>query len=496
MKVSSIGSTSGVRTTMKACMGVACANAQRQKAAQHECWHVAVIACLLTCLASALTRSSGFLYVGIMEQYDADHAEASWPIAVASVLNNMAGLVAGPICQKIGAVPVLHAGCVIMWLSLITSSFSRSITGLTFTMGALFGIGSGATFITLHVLVNQHFKKYKGLALGIMYTGCTASAFIFPRLLLFLANGYGFRGSMLIYGGITMHATALALLLKKPDSTQHNSEHEKPTDAEKKAGIFTVERKERNNLETPGEEATTNKTPPDHTNLLYGMTVLRSPMLYVILFTYTVLYFNFGVFMTTIVDFAVDRGSSVASAVNLVPLFSITDTVGRLGLPVLADRGYIRRSTLTMLNYSLMAVCMFALPFSSSYATLLVVCMFVALFQGCGIPLYPALMAEYIGLERLPIGYGIVGTVAGPLFLLNPLFIGYFRDKRGSYDDMYKFQSLTLILLGVTWMIVVCAETRRKGTWTQCRNNGENLHILSSSSSLHSSGKYQSFSCS
>ncbi|XP_065287785.1 monocarboxylate transporter 14-like isoform X5 [Dermacentor albipictus] len=307
MKVSSIGSTSGVRTTMKACMGVACANAQRQKAAQHECWHVAVIACLLTCLASALTRSSGFLYVGIMEQYDADHAEASWPIAVASVLNNMAGLVAGPICQKIGAVPVLHAGCVIMWLSLITSSFSRSITGLTFTMGALFG---------------------------------------------------------------------------------------------------------------------------------------------------------------------------------------------RLGLPVLADRGYIRRSTLTMLNYSLMAVCMFALPFSSSYATLLVVCMFVALFQGCGIPLYPALMAEYIGLERLPIGYGIVGTVAGPLFLLNPLFIGYFRDKRGSYDDMYKFQSLTLILLGVTWMIVVCAETRRKGTWTQCRNNGENLHILSSSSSLHSSGKYQSFSCS
>ncbi|XP_037564423.2 monocarboxylate transporter 9-like isoform X1 [Dermacentor silvarum] len=485
-----------MRTSMKACVGEVCANVPRPKAAQDGCWHVAAVACLLTCLASALTRSSGFLYVGIMEQYGADHAEASWPIALASVLNNMAGLVAGPICQKIGAVPVLHAGCVIMWVSLIASSFSPNIMSLSFTMGALFGIGSGTTFITLHVLVNQHFKKYKGLALGIMYTGCTASAFIFPRLLLFLANTYGFRGSMLIFGGITMHATALALLLKNPDWTRHNSEHEQPTDAEKKAGVFTLGSKDSNHSQTPSEEATTDKTGPNPASLIYGITVLRSPMLYVILFTYIVLYFNFGVFMTTVVDFAVDRGSSVASAVNLVPLFSITDTVGRLGLPVLADRGYIRRSTLTMLNYSLMAVCMFALPFSSSYAALLAVCMFVALFQGCGIPLYPALMAEYIGLERLPIGYGIVGTVAGPLFLLNPLFIGYFRDKAGCYDNMYKVQALTLILLGVTWMIVVCAERKRKRTWSRSCNEGENAHIITGPSSCHWSGKYHSFSCS
>ncbi|KAL1450321.1 hypothetical protein MTO96_043940, partial [Rhipicephalus appendiculatus] len=128
--------------------------------------------------------------------------------------------------------------------------------------------------------------------------------------------------------------------------------------------------------------------------------------------------------MTTVVDFAIDRGSTVTSAVNIVPLFSITDTVGRLGLPVLADRGYIRRSTLAMLELY---------THGGQHAR---AAFFIVLHKHAGgvyvhsnvsraavFPLYPALMAEYVGIERLPIGYGIVGTVAGPLYLFNPLFI-------------------------------------------------------------------------
>ncbi|KAH6932087.1 hypothetical protein HPB50_002842 [Hyalomma asiaticum] len=407
---------------------------------------------------------------------------------------NASGLIAGPICQKIGAVRVLHAGCVIMWLSLISSSFSPSITYLALTMGALFGIGCGTTFMTLHVLVNQHFKKYTGLALGIMYTGCTASAFVFPRLLLFLANTYGFRGSLLIFGGIVMHATALALLLKDPDSAKPSRKHEKPANAGTKTPIFVVQNEGNSYSESPKKQANY-ECRADPTGLVYGLTVLKSPMLYVIMFTYIVLNFNFGVFMTTVVDFAVDRGSTLSSAVNIVPLFSITDTVGRLGLPVLADRGYIRRSTLTMLNYILMAVSMLALPFSASYTSMLAACMCVALFQGCGIPMYPALMAEYIGLQRLPIGYGIVGTVAGPLYLLNPLFIGHFRDKLGSYDDMYKTLAMTLALIGILWSFVVCVETRREGRWSRSYGKDESAYITSDSC-LRRSGHYQSFSSS
>ncbi|KAH9377329.1 hypothetical protein HPB48_016058 [Haemaphysalis longicornis] len=196
------------------------------------------------------------------------------------------------------------------------------------------------------------------------------------------------------------------------------------------------------------------------------MTVLKCPMFYVVLVTYIIYNYNFDVFMTTVPDFAIDRGTSVVDAVGLVPLFSITDTVGRLGLPVLADRGYLRRSTLVMFNYLLMGMCLFALPWATSYASILLVCLCEATFVGCGMTMYPALMAEYIGLDRLPISYGIVGTIAGPLFLLKPFLIGELRIKKvvlnGTSNDVKSCYSLatgTAVYSTFTLVYLTCLMT-------------------------------------
>ncbi|XP_077511237.1 monocarboxylate transporter 9-like [Amblyomma americanum] len=332
----------------------------------------------------------------------------------------------------------------------------------------------------LHIFINQHFEKYKGLALGIMYTGCTVSAFVFPRLLLFLASTYGFRGSMLIFGAITMHGTDLTWMLKMSESNQVSDLRPKTTSAEKKVGPIenkaesirrSLNEKEGSNMRSFGQ----NKK-----GVVYDLTVLRTPMFYVILLTYLVLNFTFGVFMTTVVDVVIDRSTSITDAVSLVPLFSITDTLGPLGLPVLADRGYLKRSALMMFNYLAMGICLFSLPFTGSYGTMLAVCMLVALFLGCGLPMYPALMAEYIGLERLPIAYGFVGTTAGPLFLLNPFFIGYFRDNVGSYDSMYKTLAAALMLFGATWMAVVCVERKTRREWHLKQQEPHNVHTAGS----------------
>ncbi|KAG0426776.1 hypothetical protein HPB47_026124, partial [Ixodes persulcatus] len=125
-------------------------------------------------------------------------------------------LVAGPLCQKFTAVPVMYAGSVIMWVGIVASSFAPSITWITITQGVVFGFGSGIVFIMMPIFINQYFDKYKGLALGIMYTGSTSSAFVFPRLLLFLKETYNFRSSVMIYGAIIMHITAISLILKEP----------------------------------------------------------------------------------------------------------------------------------------------------------------------------------------------------------------------------------------------------------------------------------------
>ncbi|XP_075542778.1 monocarboxylate transporter 12-like [Dermacentor variabilis] len=426
------------------------------------CWYMAGLCALVTFMTSATIRSSGFLYIGMMEEFRVDRGQAAWPICLFGAVSNLAGIVAGPLCQRFGPVPVMYVGSVTMWMGLITSSFSPSISWMTATLGILFGFGSGIVFMMLFVFINQYFDKYKGLALGIMYTGSTSSAFVFPKLLLFLKETYNFRSSVMIFGAIVMHVTAISLVLKEPVWIRRKKHQEKVAVQKAKAPILTIES---GDMKIIAEKPLTDKPVTDRRSLRYGLTVLKCPMFYVIMVTYIIYNYNFDVFMTTVPDFAVDRGTSVAAAVGLVPLFSITDTVGRLGLPVLADRGYLRRSTLVMVNYLLMGLCLLALPWSTSYASMLVICLCVATFVGCGMTMYPAIMAEYVGLDRLPISYGIVGTVAGPLFLLKPFLIGYFRDNIGAYDRLYTLLASALVALTLIWLVVVCAENNRKGIW-------------------------------
>lgn len=420
-----------------------------------RCWHVAGTCFLITFLTSATIRSSGFLYVGLMEEFHVDRGQASWPICLMGAVSNLAGIVAGPVCQRYTARPALIAGSIIMWVGIISSSFAPSILWASMTQGILFGFGSGLVFMMLPVIINQYFDKYKGLAFGITYSGSTSSAFVFPRLLLFLRETYNFKSSILIFGAVLMHVTAVSLVLKEPDWIRQTRRRDKLASTRPTQIVFTVEGP------SPARPA---KARPG--SLRHGLTVLGCPMFYVVLTSYILFGYNFDVFMATIVDFATDRGSSVTDAVSLIPLFSITDTLGRLCLPVLADRGYLRRSTLAMVNYALMGVLLMTLPRVASYTGLLVTCLGLGTFIGCGISTYPALMAEYVDMARLPISYGLVGTVAGPLFVLKPFFIGYFRDEVGSYDDMYRLLAAGLLVLGLLWAVVVFFEKRSHRAWT------------------------------
>ncbi|XP_042146440.1 monocarboxylate transporter 10-like [Ixodes scapularis] len=352
------------------------------------------------------------------------------------------------------------AGSIIMWIGIISSSFAPNILWVSITQGILFGFGAGLVFMMLPVIITQYFDKYKGLAFGITYSGSTSSAFVFPRLLLFLRETYNFKSSIRIFGAILMHVTAVSLILKEPEWIRRKRHQDKLASRRPKQIVHTVDQPEPNSVKSPAKNSR-----PATGSLMHGLTVLQTPMFYVVLASYILFGYTFDVFMATVVDFATDRGSNVSDAVSLIPLFSVTDTLGRLCLPVLADRGYLRRSTLAMINYTLMGLILMILPRVESYTGLVVICLVLGTFIGCGVSTYPALMAEYVDQQRLPISFGLVGTVAGPLFILKPLFIGHFRDKIGSYDGMYRILAGGLLVLGILWSAVVCFERRSQKVW-------------------------------
>ncbi|KAL1474097.1 hypothetical protein MTO96_038247 [Rhipicephalus appendiculatus] len=196
--------------------------------------------------------------------------------------------------------------------------------------------------------------------------------------------------------------------------------------------------------------------------------VLKSAMIYVLAITWLVFCYNYDIFFSTIVDFAMDKGVSLKDAISFIMYTSVTDLVGRVMLPILTDRGFLERSTLMTLDYFLLGLCAVSLPFCDSYWALLAACLGVALFLGCAITMQSVLMAQYLGLEKLAVGYTVLGAFCGPALLGKAPFVGFFRDGLGSYNEMFWVLGSFSFFVCIVWLLV-CLVDKKQGSQVATR---------------------------
>uniref|UniRef100_L7MA91 Putative monocarboxylate transporter n=1 Tax=Rhipicephalus pulchellus TaxID=72859 RepID=L7MA91_RHIPC len=475
-----------------------------------KCWWVVALAFLMTTMESATSRCSGFLYVGIIEQMRVDRGLASWPVNLVTSVNDFGGLVSGPLSEHFSTVPVMAAGSVLASAGVIASAFAPDIRWISVTLGIVHGFGVGVVATMLQVIISMYFKRYRGTAHGIMFAGSTAGAFFYPQLLLFLRNTYGFRGSLLIFGAILLHMFALSLALREPSwvSTER-LEKRRPTVASlptfpttelqarrpsklRRASCPVVAMESRRSIEAspsafPAREVEVQRgaevprpsllaahlerditAVPVSTSqavLQSVREVFRCTMFYALIVTWLVLSYNVDIFFSTIVDLALDKGVSMRDAVALIPYYSITDLVGRVFLPLLADRKYVRRTNLIVINYLLLGATVVSLPFTNSYGALVAASLCIAMFMGCGMTMHSVLMADYLGLKRLAVGYSVMGAICGPLLMGKPPVVGFFRDSLGSYDAMFWLLGSLCILIALLWMMVSWFERKKVRNW-------------------------------
>ncbi|KAH6932090.1 hypothetical protein HPB50_002845 [Hyalomma asiaticum] len=385
-------------------------------------WHVILIAVLMDFGQSAAFRSSGFIYVALMDHFNVHHEAASWPVSVLGTVVDAGGVLAGPLCHRFGAAFTLRAGALVTAVGVMVSAFVPDIVWMTITLGVIHGTGAGTVSMMLQVFLSMRFVKYRGTAHGIMFMGSILSSLVIPQALFFLETTYGFSGCLLLFGALLLHLVPISFLLRA-DSRKGSSQHDIEQKALKETRDVNLNIKDV--PESDSKFCASSESEKKKTSVLESAAqVLRLPMFYVILVTWTVMCYNEDIFLTTIVDFAVDKGIEKRLAVPLLSYLSLTDAVGRIGLPLLADRNIIRRSTLVGCNAALTAASVAFIPEANTYALLVVATLLAACFNGCGMTMHGVLMADYIGMDNLPVGYGVAGILVVPLLLIKPVLIG------------------------------------------------------------------------
>ncbi|XP_077534917.1 monocarboxylate transporter 12-like isoform X2 [Haemaphysalis longicornis] len=418
-------------------------------------------ACFLTSFFGvAAIRASGFLYVAIVRHFNATRAEASWPIIVMSGVILLAGFVAGPIAHKFTARPVVLAGSAIGAAGLMLCYFATSIGYLVGTLAVFHGMGSGMVFVVTPTVINEHFIRYRGLAMGINFAGCCTASFVFPKVLEVLMDSYGFKGALLLFGAICLNSLAFSLFLRQPAWLRNRLE------AEASAAVEKVPREAarppKTSLTNGDVSATARCAPPTPGSLRHGLTVFSCPMFYVIMYSYISFTFAYECYISLFVDFATDRGVSLSHAVTMISVSSIADLVGRLALPAAADRGSFTSRTLLTVTFFHLGTLFLTLPLAWGYWWLFAFASAIAFCIGTSVSVFSVLVAEYLGIARQSMAYGMVSAFTGITSLFKPFVVGYFRDSVGSYDRLFMVCGSTVILAAIIWTVVHIKKNTRR----------------------------------
>ncbi|CAB3368238.1 Hypothetical predicted protein [Cloeon dipterum] len=201
-------------------------------------WLVLAGSVLVNILVPGTVKSFGVLFVEFLEVFQASPAAAAWIPALCYFLYSSLGPVASVLSAKFSYRTVTILGGLFAAFGMILSYFANSIGYLYVSFGVLVGTGAGLAFPPGVFIVSSYFQKRRGLANGICISGSAIGSIILPPFLRHLLTNYGYRGAVLIMGGITFNVIVGALFyhpvkehMKRVKKERPESEQDETTDA-------------------------------------------------------------------------------------------------------------------------------------------------------------------------------------------------------------------------------------------------------------------------
>ena len=183
------------------------------------------------------------------------------------------------------------------------------------------------------VMVQMYFHRKRSLAAAIGLCGGSSGVFIYPPLCRLLMEAYGWRGMLLVMGGLLLNSVPLGLLLRPLGARERKAEgqgkqstgemkHEGPDGTKAKCSLRKI---------------------ASCMNATFDVKVLRQPSCCMILTCWFLTFFGYNAFYT----FITVKGTKIMltknQTVTLISVSGIFETVGRLGSGILGNIRHVNR---------------------------------------------------------------------------------------------------------------------------------------------------------
>jgi len=354
-------------------------------------------------------------------------AQSTWAYAICGIVFALFMIPGGRIQDKYGPKVGATIGGLSLALGCIIAGAMKSYTGLVIGFGILGGIGMGIGYAAPTPAAVKWFGPHKrGLIVGLVVGGYGGAAMYIAPLGKSLMASYGISGSFYGLGILFAIVVLIAgqLLAVPPAGYVPPAPPAPPAGATgNKPSITTVD----------WAAADMVKTWQFYALVFMFVGTSQSGLLII------------GNAAPMLSKTAATVAFFAANAWILASYGGLVNASGRVGTGLYSDK--IGRSNAYVLNCTISAICLFAMPaiMQSGSVLLLFLAVGIAYWQyGGGLSLMPAFTADFFGPKNLGFNYGLVFIGWGIAFFV-PQVAGYIKDATGSLDYAFYLSGLLLV---------------------------------------------------
>ena len=174
-------------------------------------------------------------------------AEFDWPRSIPSFASSatyigagLGGIAMGWFADRIGVARIVLIGATMIGLGAIVASYSEGMGQLYFAHGVMFGLlGNATTFAPLMANITRWFDKRRGVAVAIVGSGQSIGGMVWPPILRYTVETYGWRATMFWWGvlAISLMVPLCYLLRHAPPAAPKRSGVHEPQKGDRVLGL-------------------------------------------------------------------------------------------------------------------------------------------------------------------------------------------------------------------------------------------------------------------
>ncbi|EDV32768.1 monocarboxylate transporter 1 [Drosophila ananassae] len=177
-------------------------------------WVVVFGSFMIHIVTDGMTYSFGIFYNEFLDYFNEGKGYTAWIASIMVGVTFSSGPISSSFVNRYGCRAVTIAGSILAASCIIVSMFAQNVLTLIITIGFGTGLGFGLIYLPAIVSVTQYFEAKRSLATGIAVCGSGFGTFIFAPLTKYLIEGFGWRGAMLIIGGIVLNCIIFGAMFR------------------------------------------------------------------------------------------------------------------------------------------------------------------------------------------------------------------------------------------------------------------------------------------